>query len=155
VSGERQKGGTLLHAQWVDDEGDPQKYFRGTRRFPWPKALPVAAGDVTLRLSGVRYPGTLEVGIFRRTGPFAAPVGAHELYSCTFPGGIDSPCRWVPAVVGSETVWDVRISHPQKAGHLYIVAVGTWDEPKDPPQPVGNRSQIGTWIYHGKIRPSA
>jgi hypothetical protein len=151
VNGEKQKAGTLLHAQWMDDEGNPQKYFRGSRRFPWPKALPVPAGEVTLRLTGVRYPGALDVGIFRRTGPFAAPVGAHKLYNCAFPGEVDSPCRWFPVAGEDGSVWDVKISHPQKAGHLYIVAVGTWDDPRDPPKPVGTRSQIGTWIYHGRI----
>jgi hypothetical protein len=103
-------------------------------------------------MTGVRYPGTMDVGIYRRTGIAAAPMGAHELYKCSFPGAADSPCRWVPNASGNEIVWDVRIDHPQERGHLFVVAVGTWDDPRDPPKPVGARSQIGTWIYHGRIR---
>jgi hypothetical protein len=148
---ERSKAGVLLHAQWMDDDGAPKKYFKGTKRFPWPKPLPLAAGQVVLRFDGVRYPGTVEVGIFKRTGISASPMGAHALYTCSFPGQQDGACRWVPTVVGGEQQWEVRIDHPQSSGHLYIVAVGQWEDPRDPPHPVGTRSQVQTWIYHGRI----
>ena len=152
MTGERARAGVLLHAQWFDDKGEPQKYFKGTKRFPWPKPLPVAAGEpFTIRLDGVRYPGTLDVGVFRRTGPAAAPMGAHERYVCTFDGPADAPCRWVPMVIDGEQVWDVKIDHVRSKGHLYIVAVGSWDDPRDPPKPIGTRAQIATWIYHAVV----
>ena len=150
--GERAGKGVLIHAQWFDDEGQPHKYFSLTKRFPWPKPISVPSGSgFRLRLDGVRYPGQLDVGVYKRTGLSAAPVGKHELYSCTFTTSADEPCRWVPAVAGGGQVWDVEIDHPATKGHLYIVAVGTWDDPRDPPKPVGTRSQIGTWIYHAKV----
>ena len=149
--GEKAGKGVLIHAQWFDDAGEPHKYFSLTKRFPWPKPVSFASGSsFRLRLDGVRYPGQLDVGVYKKTGPFAAPVGKHRLYSCTFSAS-DAPCRWVPAVAGGRQVWDVEIDYPATKGHLYVVAVGTWDDPRDPPKPLGTRTQSGTWIYHAKV----
>ena len=151
VTGERKAKAVLLHAQWFDDEGQPQKYFKGTRRFPWPKPATISDSAFRIRLDGVRYPGTLDVGVFRRTGPQASPKGKHRLYSCTVEPSADSACRWVPTLEGDRQVWNVEIDHPQRSGHLYIVAVGSWDDPRDPPKPLGNRGQIATWLLHAKL----
>lgn len=151
LSGERSAKGVLLHAQWFDNEGSPEKWFRQSVRFPWPKPFKVSESAFRIRLDGVTYPGKLEIGVFKGTGPNASPAGAHDLYTCTAQPDPAAPCRWIPAVVDGRRVWDVEVDHAQGKGHLYIVAVGTWDDPRDPPKPVGTRGQIGTWIYHAKL----
>ena len=152
ATGEATGRGVLLHAQWFNDAGEPQKYFLQEPRMPWPRAVPVAKASFRIRLDGVRYPGDLTLGVFRRTGPRAAPMGRHAIYSCAFDDLAPPPCRWVPYVAAGRQGWEVQVDHEQAAGHLYIVAVGTWDDPRDPPRPVGTRSQIATWIYHARIR---
>lgn len=149
--GERKGKGVLLHAQWFDDQGEPQKWFRQSARFPWPKPIKVSDAAFRIRLDGVTHPGKLDVGVFRATGPAASPAGGRKIYSCSVDPDPSAVCRWVPNVVDGRRVWDVQVDHVQTKGHMYIVAVGAWDDPRDPPKPVGTRSQLATWIYHAKL----
>lgn len=149
--GERSGAGVLVHAQWVDDAGEPQKWFKGTTSFPWPKPLDLDDGSFRLRLDGVRYPGDLQLAVFRRIGRSRSPMGAHTTYTCPATPMAAATCRWVPAVADGHQVWDVEVDHRQSRGDLYVVAVGAWDDPRDPPHPVGARTQIATWIYHARV----
>ena len=151
VEGEVKGKGVLLHAGWIDAEGNAQKWFRQERLYPWPKPVTVNASTFRIRLDGVTYPGKLEVGVFKRTGLNDSPSGSRRIYSCPAAPTQDAKCRWIPNVEAGRLVWDVEIDHLQQAGHLYIVAVGTWDDPDDLPRPVGTRHQIGTWILHARI----
>lgn len=151
LEGEGRGKGVLLDAGWIDSDGNPQRWFRRERLFPWPKPLTMAASTFRIRLDGVRYPGRLEVGVFRRTGLNDSPSGGRTIYICETVPTPEARCRWVPSIEEGRLVWDVEIDHEQAQGHLYVVAVGTWDEPQDPPRPVGARQQIGTWIFHGRL----
>lgn len=144
--------GVLLHAGWTDAEGNARRWFRQAKLFPWPKPLAMETTTFRIRLYGVNYPGRLEVGVFRKTGLNDAPAGRRNIYICETVPTLDARCRWTPSVEDGQRVWDVEIDHRQSKGRLYIVAVGTWDEPQDPPRPLGTRSQVGTWIFHGQLR---
>ena len=154
ATGEVKQRGVLLHAGWEDDEGVAQKWFRQARLFPWPKPVEIAASTFRIRLDGVRYPGKLEIGVFRRIGLNDSPSGNRTIYSCPATPNPESQCRWIPNVEDGRLVWDVEVDHVQTKGHLYVVALGTWDEPEDPPKPVGTREQVGTWIFHARLDPA-
>jgi hypothetical protein len=151
LDGEVKGKGVLLHAGWIDAEGNPQKWFRRQRLYPWPDPVTVDTSAFRIRLDGVTYPGNLEVGVFRRTGLNDSPSGPRRIYTCPAVPTQDAKCRWIPNVEDGRPVWDVEIDHIQDSGHLYVVAVGTWDDPDDLPRPVGTRHQIGTWIFHAQM----
>jgi hypothetical protein len=155
VEGETRQKGVLLHAGWINDEGGHERWFRQATLFPWPKPIKVTGSSFRIRLEGVRYPGRLEVGVFRGTGLNDSPSGGRKIYICPTTPTSDAKCRWIPNVEDGRPVWDVQVDHAQDKGHLYVVIVGTWDEPEDPPKPVGSREQVGTWIFHARLRPSA